>query len=259
MSHPIHVEVWIASQILGKDHKTFTKKQLMKKVEELFNDTRNGVSTHISSYCVASTKANPAAYRYLTRVNRGEYRRFKLGDETHPSKENAPLHPNLDKIPEPFWSLLDIVNDNPDETEGNISTSGPELAIGDVEHLGFRKIGEFSLDNGTIEYTLIDTENDKGCYLFCYNNEIYYVGQTKNGIKTRLYQYKNPSSSQVTNKRINELLQTILGILGKVEILFLNESIINKMQVQINKLSITANIDIIETFLISGLLPKWNR
>jgi hypothetical protein len=85
----------------------FTKKELMQKIKELFKDTRSGVSTHISSYCVASTAANPGKFRYLTRVDDGLYRIFKQGDEVHKTKENAPLHPKIEDIPSEYRYLLD--------------------------------------------------------------------------------------------------------------------------------------------------------
>jgi len=104
----IHVEIWIASRIVSQESDIFTKAELVKKIKDLFNDTRSGVSTHISSYCVASTKADPGAYRYLTRVGRGQYRVFRYGDEVHESKKEAPLKPNKYEIPSEYRYLLDI-------------------------------------------------------------------------------------------------------------------------------------------------------
>ena len=106
MQLKIHTEVWIAAQLLAQEKTVFTKKELMEKIREEFNDYRRGVSTHISSYCVASTKANPGKYRYLTRVSPGKYRLYSEGDETDRSKINAPLHPNKSEIPEKYHHLF---------------------------------------------------------------------------------------------------------------------------------------------------------
>lgn len=107
MREPIHIEVWIASKLLSQKSKTFSKTDLVNKIKELFNDTRSGISTHISSYCVASTKADPGgAFRYLTRVSRDQYCLFKAGDEVHESKKDAPLNPDGYDIPPQYQFLF---------------------------------------------------------------------------------------------------------------------------------------------------------
>lgn len=106
MTLPIHVEIWITANILAKKKNNFKKQELMQKIREMFNDTRPGISTHISSYCVASSKADPGAYRYLTRVKQGTYRPYEKGDETHPSKKHAPLHPKIVDLPQKYRYLL---------------------------------------------------------------------------------------------------------------------------------------------------------
>ncbi|MCW4048847.1 MAG: hypothetical protein NWE89_03835 [Candidatus Bathyarchaeota archaeon] len=109
---PIHVEVWIVSKSLSQESESFSKVELTDLIKDLFNDKRSGVSTHISTYCVASTKKNPEAYRYLTKVGWGKYRVFKVGDEVHETKLEAPLSPDKDDIPSEYRYLLDISETN---------------------------------------------------------------------------------------------------------------------------------------------------
>jgi hypothetical protein len=103
----IHVEVWIASRVLGADGQTFSKDALLAFIGEKLGDRRSGVSTHISSYAVASVKANPGKYRYLTVLGRGLYRVYRVGDPTHPSKVDAPLQPDRDDLPEDYRYLFE--------------------------------------------------------------------------------------------------------------------------------------------------------
>src|SRR3972149_1013580 len=101
----VHVAVWIASRLLGGSGPRrprpgrFTKQELLRLIEDKLGDTRPGLSTHISSYCVASTEANPGKYRYLTAVERGLYRVYRPGDPVHPTKVEAPTHPDPGDIP----------------------------------------------------------------------------------------------------------------------------------------------------------------
>lgn len=107
MRPKVHVVVWIASRLLGAGGRTFTKQELLRLIEDKFGDTRPALSTHISSYCVASAKADPGAYRYLTVVGRGRYRVYRPGDPVHASKVSAPTHPEFQDIPEDYRYLLD--------------------------------------------------------------------------------------------------------------------------------------------------------
>jgi hypothetical protein len=56
----IHVEVFIASRILGQRQGTFTPEELKKFILTEFNDSRSGVQTHVSAECVANAPLNHA-------------------------------------------------------------------------------------------------------------------------------------------------------------------------------------------------------
>ena len=105
---PIHVEIWIASRILSEETEFFTKKELMVCIEREFGDIRSGISTHISSCCVANKPSNhPSNYNYLYWISRGEYRIYRDGDYTHPDKISWPNQPLLKGIPIKYRYLAD--------------------------------------------------------------------------------------------------------------------------------------------------------
>ncbi len=108
----IHVEVFIASRILGQNQGTFTPSDIREFIEKEFHDTQHGIQTHITSRCVANAPINfGAGCNYLWRESRGVYRVFKSRID-HPSagRENDPSQPNLEDIPEKYHYLLDRVN-----------------------------------------------------------------------------------------------------------------------------------------------------
>ena len=83
----IHVEVYLAAKQLhmeGRD--SFNSNDLQKKIADMFDDRRSGITTHINSSCNASAPKNHATiYNYLVRMD-GKIRLFRAGDEYHPSR-----------------------------------------------------------------------------------------------------------------------------------------------------------------------------
>ena len=107
MITPIHVEIWIASRLISKVKEIFTKKELMAFIGEEFGDIRSGISTHISSCCVANKPSNhPRNYNYLYWVSYGEYRIYREGDYTHPDKVDWPSQPLLEDVPVQYSYLI---------------------------------------------------------------------------------------------------------------------------------------------------------
>lgn len=122
----VHVVVWIGSRVLSRNSESFSKQDLLAWARAHYGDERPGLSTHISSYCVASSEANPGAYRYLTRVGRGRYRPYRDGDEVHPSKTQAPTCPEAYDVPPEFVTLLML-----DAAEGTPAAPSAEGTDGD--------------------------------------------------------------------------------------------------------------------------------
>ena len=67
----IHVEVYLAAKQLhmeGRD--SFNSNDLQKKIADMFDDRRSGITTHINSSCNASAPKNHATiYNYLVRMD----------------------------------------------------------------------------------------------------------------------------------------------------------------------------------------------
>ena len=105
---PIHVEIWIASRLLSEKNEIFSKKELTVIIKEIFDDTRPGISTHISSCCVANKPSNhPRNYNYLFWLSKGKYKIYIKGNYLHPDKKSSQNKPNYEDVPCQFRYLLD--------------------------------------------------------------------------------------------------------------------------------------------------------
>ena len=91
MKTKIHVEVFVAAQLLGRSQGTFMAEDLRREIEQRFGDTRPGVNTHVSAHCVANAPKNAATvYNYLWRLEQGRLRAFDpTTDQPHPTRANA--------------------------------------------------------------------------------------------------------------------------------------------------------------------------
>jgi len=104
----IHVEVFIASRILGERQGTFSPQEIIKFIQTEFNDQRHGVNTHVSSACVANAPLNhPKAYNYLWRSDHATLRVFKPGfDQPSRGRERGMVYPYREDVPEKYRFLL---------------------------------------------------------------------------------------------------------------------------------------------------------
>lgn len=110
MKTKIHVEVFVASQLLGRRQGTFTTEGLHREIKQLFDDTRPGVSTHISADCVANARRNAGTvYNFLWRLDRGLFRVFDPApDVPHPTRANASCFPRREDVPLEYRSILSL-------------------------------------------------------------------------------------------------------------------------------------------------------
>lgn len=135
--------------------------------------------------------------------------------------------------------------------------SGGSLA--ELLKLGFENVGNFSPKEGRLDCSLTSNRNSKGSYAFVVRQEVVYVGVTKNTLYARMNGYKNPYSSQETNKRIK--LRIVQA--GGVQIYFLSEDDVAKFRIAIERdeirKEIPTDLSTFERFLISLLRPPWNR
>jgi hypothetical protein len=104
----MHVEVFVASRLLGERQGAFTPKALRREVQRLFGDTRAGVETHISAHCVANAPKNTGTvHNYLWRLEHGLLRVFDAArDVPHPSRTYAGHYPLGEDVPMEYRYLL---------------------------------------------------------------------------------------------------------------------------------------------------------
>jgi hypothetical protein len=120
--------------------------------------------------------------------------------------------------------------------------------------LGFEIAGSWSLRRGTLD-PKIDHYSDESnvLYAFVNNGEVKYVGMSRNRLKVRMSQYRNPGPSQTTNirneKRIRELLEK--GDEVQIWVLASNEEILYRGF----PLNVPAGLEI---NLIRSIRPSWN-
>ena len=92
--------------------------------------------------------------------------------------------------------------------------------INQLTSLGFEQIGEWKLQNNKPKYTvptIYQTKEDL-LYIFTCNDCVRYIGFTTQPFKKRMYGYQNPGTSQKTNKRVKQKIETCLKNYGKVRI-----------------------------------------
>jgi len=107
--------VWIATTLLQQTHKdkdAFQPREIFKKMRELklVQTVDVTILAHISTHCVANTKAVPATHRKLFRVSPGWYRLYKDGDEYHPTREGGISAPPPNEIPTKYRNLIEWYN-----------------------------------------------------------------------------------------------------------------------------------------------------
>ncbi len=93
-----HVEVYIASRLLGREQGSFRARELINRVRQEFQESRRGVDTHVHTHCVANSPLNqPRAYNYLWRIEKGLYRCFDPAQDTpHPDRVGGMMGPDID-------------------------------------------------------------------------------------------------------------------------------------------------------------------
>ena len=138
--------IWLAAALLheanpkseGFDHQT-----LLKKVAEL-DSTLNprSISTHLSTHCVATKKANPATLRILTENPDGSLRLFRAGDPFHATRRSGRTAPKYRSLPDAYKDLLRAYyTDESSAPEPKSPQEDPILAISGVGREMWKKLG----------------------------------------------------------------------------------------------------------------------
>ncbi len=121
--------------------------------------------------------------------------------------------------------------------------------------IGFRKVGEWQIVNGTITPNLTDFSNSANTlYAFISNGEVLYVGKTTQPLKKRMYGYQNPGRKQNTNIKVNRLIHDLILKGRHIEIYALPDN--GNHHVGAFHLNLAAGL---EDSIISTLKPRWNE
>jgi hypothetical protein len=124
-----------------------------------------------------------------------------------------------------------------------------------LENMGFREVGQWSIELGKIKFTFIDAASAKNVlYAFISQDTVMYIGKTVQTLKQRMGGYKNPAPSQSTNIKGNKLISEILLTNHPVAIYALPD----------NGLLFYGGFHVnlaagLEDNLIKALNPPWNR
>ncbi len=124
-----------------------------------------------------------------------------------------------------------------------------------LENMGFRQVGEWSIELSKIKFTFIDASSAKNVlYAFISHNTVMYIGKTVQTLKQRMGGYKTPAPTQSTNIKGNKLISEILLLNHPVAIYALPD----------NGLLFYGGFHVnlaagLEDNLIKALNPPWNR
>jgi len=129
--------VWLATALLHQENHqkdAFSAKEIFQKVKQLnlLSVSDSTINMHITSHCVASTKASPDKHRKLTRVQSGWYRLFREGDSFHETRSNGHTAPLAEMIPLEFKNVVDWYHQQYNVT--NVSKSITEPIPSDINN-----------------------------------------------------------------------------------------------------------------------------
>ena len=137
--------IWLATALLHEAQPLasgFGHETILRKVAEL-NPSLNprSVSTHLSTHCVASKKANPATLRILTENPDGSLRLFRWGDSFHPTRRTGRTGPKPSVLPPQYKHLLQSHAAGSSNSPERSTPEDPILAITGVGKEMWKKLG----------------------------------------------------------------------------------------------------------------------
>jgi hypothetical protein len=121
--------------------------------------------------------------------------------------------------------------------------------------MGFRQVGEWTLETQRIQFTLNDAASAKNVlYAFVITDKVMYIGKTIQTLRQRMNGYRNPGSTQSTNIKANKLISETLALNQSVAIYALPDN--GLLYYGGFHVNLAAGL---EDNLVSALKPAWNR
>jgi hypothetical protein len=129
------------------------------------------------------------------------------------------------------------------------------LPIERLKNMGFRQVGEWTLDSGKVQFTLDDVASSQNVlYAFISEDTVMYIGKTVQTLKQRMNGYKNPASTQSTNIKGNNFITETLTVNKPVSIFALPDN--GLLYYGGFHVNLAAGL---EDSLVSSLKPSWNK
>ena len=124
-----------------------------------------------------------------------------------------------------------------------------------LENMGFKQVGEWSVDLGKTKFILHDTSSARNVlYAFISQNTVMYIGKTVQTLKQRMGGYKNPAPTQSTNIKGNKFITEALMTSRPVAIYaLLDDGLLYYGGFHVN---LAAGL---EDNLVKAIRPAWNR
>ncbi|MCU1335896.1 MAG: hypothetical protein JWO19_1477 [Bryobacterales bacterium] len=137
--------IWLATALLHEAHPDalgFDHETILRKVADLDPSLNpRSVSTHLSTHCVASKKANPATLRILSEDPDGSLRLFRAGDSFHPTRRTGRTAPKPHVLPQQYKHLLQSYAAGPFSHRAISPAEDPILAISGVGKEMWKRLG----------------------------------------------------------------------------------------------------------------------
>lgn len=123
-----------------------------------------------------------------------------------------------------------------------------------IKRLGFRRVGSWHLSSGSIFCRLErESKSSNLLYSFISEEEVVYIGKTRQPLNRRMYNYKNPGPTQSTNIRVNALIGNALVASHSVDIYVLPDD--GSFQYRGIRINLAAGL---EDSLVAAIEPIWN-
>ena len=124
-----------------------------------------------------------------------------------------------------------------------------------LENMGFKQVGEWSVDLGKTKFILHDASTARNVlYAFISQNTVMYIGKTVQTLKQRMGGYKNPAPTQSTNIKGNKFITEALMTNQPVAIYALPDN--GLLYYGGFHVNLAAGL---EDNLVKAIKPAWNR
>lgn len=106
-----------------------------------------------------------------------------------------------------------------ENTAPTVKVPKPELSKDVLLAAGFEQSGTWKIDSEGAIHIIGEVPTEAGVYAFVVDGVAVYVGLASMNLAKRLYFYRKPGKSQVTNIRLNHKIADLLGQLKSIDLM----------------------------------------